>query len=83
VLPWFYATVANQARALAREGAAGRAEAERSVGEVWAALPEDPERLLLERELHRAIERATAWASCAIKRSSSSSCGSRMRGSAG
>jgi DNA-directed RNA polymerase specialized sigma24 family protein len=60
VLPWFYAIVANQVRALAREGAAGRAEAERSAGEVWATAPEDPERLLLEHELRCAVERATA-----------------------
>jgi DNA-directed RNA polymerase specialized sigma24 family protein len=60
VLPWFYAIVANEIRALAREGGAGRAEAERSAGEAWAVEPEDPERLLLERELRRAVERATA-----------------------
>jgi RNA polymerase sigma-70 factor (ECF subfamily) len=60
VLPWFYAIVVNEVRALAREGGEGRSEAERLAGESWAAPPDDPERLLLEQELHRAVERAVA-----------------------
>ena len=50
VLPWFYAIVVNEVRAVAREGGEGRSEAERLAGEAWAAPPEDPERLLLEEE---------------------------------
>jgi DNA-directed RNA polymerase specialized sigma24 family protein len=58
VLPWFYAIVANEARALARRGGAGRQQAEHAAAAAWAVEPENPERLLVERELQRALERA-------------------------
>lgn len=60
VLPWFYAIVANEVRAIARKGGAGRKQAELSAAEAWAVTPDDPERLLVERELGRALERALA-----------------------
>jgi RNA polymerase sigma-70 factor (ECF subfamily) len=60
VLPWFYAIVANEVRALARKGAPGRARAERDAAEGWAVAPEDPERSHVERELHGALEAAIA-----------------------
>jgi DNA-directed RNA polymerase specialized sigma24 family protein len=58
VLPWFYAIVANEVRALARKGGAARQETERSAAEAWAVAPEDPERRLVEGELRGALERA-------------------------
>jgi RNA polymerase sigma-70 factor (ECF subfamily) len=59
VLPWFYAIVANEARALARRGARPVLDGERAaVAEAWASAPEDPERVLLDGELRRALDRA-------------------------
>ncbi|MBX3192330.1 MAG: sigma-70 family RNA polymerase sigma factor [Labilithrix sp.] len=60
VLPWFYAVAANELRTLMRQ----RARAERrSAGESAAhalAAGDDPERALLDRELHDALAQAIA-----------------------
>jgi RNA polymerase sigma-70 factor (ECF subfamily) len=60
VLPWFYAVVANEMRAVARTHAPRDGVPSASAESPWAAAPADPERLLLERELHDAMERAVA-----------------------
>ncbi len=60
VLPWFYAIVVNEVRALARRGGAERQQGERSAAEAWAVAAKDPERLLVEGELLRALEAAIA-----------------------
>ncbi len=58
VLPWFYAVVANEMRAVARAHAPRGGVTIVDATSPWAASTEDPERLLLERELHEAMERA-------------------------
>src|SRR4051812_19467792 len=58
VLPWFYAVAANEVRAVARAHAPRDTGAPDDGAPAWAASPEDPERLLLERELHEAMDRA-------------------------
>jgi RNA polymerase sigma factor (sigma-70 family) len=58
VLPWFYAVVTNEIRAVARAHPSPEAHDSDGVESSWAAPPEDPERLLLERELHEAMDRA-------------------------
>jgi RNA polymerase sigma-70 factor (ECF subfamily) len=60
VLPWFYAVVANEMRAVARTHVPREAGFEDGAESPWVASSEDPERLLLERELHEAMERAIA-----------------------
>jgi RNA polymerase sigma factor (sigma-70 family) len=58
VLPWFYAVAANELHTLLRRRAVQR---RREVGETFAhCIPanDDPEGLLLERELRDALERA-------------------------
>ena len=60
VLPWFYAVVTNEMRAVARAHAPRDAGFEDGADSSWAASPEDPERLLLESELHEAMDRAIA-----------------------
>ncbi|MEP7123598.1 MAG: hypothetical protein ABJE95_21900 [Byssovorax sp.] len=60
VLPWFYAVAANEIRAVARAPAPRDGVPEEDAESPWAASPEDPERLLLDRELHEAMERAIA-----------------------
>jgi RNA polymerase sigma-70 factor (ECF subfamily) len=58
VLPWFYAAAANEIQTAHRRAAAhaGRAAAEASAHDLPAA--EDPERLVLERELRACLARA-------------------------
>ena len=60
VLPWFYAVVANEMRAVARTHARRESVPSESAESPWTAPSEDPERLLLERELHEALERAVS-----------------------
>lgn len=58
VLPWFYAIAANELHGVVRKRAV---QQRREVGEQLAhELPtnDDPERLIIERELHAALERA-------------------------
>jgi RNA polymerase sigma factor (sigma-70 family) len=60
VLPWFYALAANELRTARRRGIATR---RREAAEILAAdLPgrDDPERELVERELHDGLARAIA-----------------------
>ncbi|WP_437723567.1 RNA polymerase sigma factor [Sorangium sp. So ce861] len=57
VLPWFYAVLANEVRAVAR---ATQARAEEAPALLWSDAPHDPERLLVERELHQALDTAIA-----------------------
>jgi RNA polymerase sigma factor (sigma-70 family) len=60
VLPWFYAVAANEIQTLRRRAAT---HAKRATPETHAhALPgaDDPERLLLDRELRASLERAIA-----------------------
>ena len=60
VLPWFYAAAANEIHGMRRRAAK---HGQRAMGEARAhALPsgDDPERDLLVRELHDALERAIA-----------------------
>lgn len=59
VLPWFYAVLANEVRAVARSNKARPADAEAALA-AFGASPDDPERLLVEQELHRALEQAIA-----------------------
>lgn len=60
VLPWFYAVVTNEARTVARANrwSATGDHGDEGAAPPWAASPEDPERLALERELHAAMDRA-------------------------
>jgi RNA polymerase sigma-70 factor, ECF subfamily len=58
VLPWFYAVLVNEMRAVRRAHAPSEGVPGESAESSWMAAPEDPERLLLERELHEAMERA-------------------------
>ncbi|NUQ73884.1 MAG: RNA polymerase sigma factor [Polyangiaceae bacterium] len=60
VLPWFYAVVANEVRALARRHSARDVAALGAPTSEWKTSPDDPERLVLERELYLALERAIA-----------------------
>lgn len=53
-LPWFYAVVANEVRAQSR----ARGASARHVELGALASHDDPERLLLDRELRRALDRA-------------------------
>lgn len=59
-LPWFYAVASNEIRTLERRraAAAGRAADEKRARRVEAL--EDPERLLLDRELRRCLDAAVA-----------------------
>lgn len=58
VLPWFYAIAANEVRALQR---AARAQAARTSMETTEPVADDdPERALLDHELHAVLDRAIA-----------------------
>jgi len=60
VLPWFYAMAANELRTLRRRGITER---RREAADTLAADlpgPDDPERDLVERELHDSLARAIA-----------------------
>jgi DNA-directed RNA polymerase specialized sigma24 family protein len=55
VLPWFYAVLANEVRAVARATKTRQHEAPAT---LWSSASDDPERLLVERELHQALDLA-------------------------
>lgn len=59
VLPWFYAIVANEVRAVLRSPQRRRTEL-RADPDADAVEATDPEQELLERELHQALEQALA-----------------------
>src|SRR4051812_6169115 len=53
MLPGFYAIILNEVRALSRARAARQATASEDPSTLWSVPPDDPERLLVERELCR------------------------------
>jgi len=59
-LPWFYAVAGNELRTLERQAAQGRRRQVAADHADAVAAPDDPERLLLDRELHAALDRAVA-----------------------
>lgn len=61
VLPWFYAIAANEVHAIARRCRAARARsADEGAAAAVRAPADDPERLLLERELCASLDHAIA-----------------------
>lgn len=59
-LPWFYAIVGNEVRATARAGRVRDARAAEPDAEHALVASDDPEALLVSRELEHALERAIA-----------------------
>jgi RNA polymerase sigma factor (sigma-70 family) len=60
VLPWFYAILANELRTERRRGGARRLRFADEKLAADLAAPDDPERAIVERELHDALARAIA-----------------------
>jgi RNA polymerase sigma-70 factor (ECF subfamily) len=60
VLPWFYAVSANELRTHERRRARENARATAESGARDVSGPDDPERLVLERELRRLVDQALA-----------------------
>ena len=60
VLPWFYAILTNELRTERRRGHARRRRAAEETLAAELPAPDDPERALVERELHEALTRAIA-----------------------
>jgi RNA polymerase sigma-70 factor, ECF subfamily len=58
-LPWFYAILANEVRGHVRRQRASGGDGQ-VLEDAWQGAPDDPERLLLEQELSRALDRAIA-----------------------
>lgn len=58
VLPWFYGIVANEIRAIVRADTTRKAITYEDPAALWSADPDNPERQMVERELHQALEQA-------------------------
>jgi len=60
MLPWFYAVAANEIQRLKRQAVAASQRAAVPDAEPAAVAESNPERQLLDRELHESLERAIA-----------------------